>query len=389
MVKKVSFFLWGAFSLLLFLYSYVQVDLGLTLNRASFLQALQKSFQYIGYFNRPLSAYLASAIFTLLFGLYLLTLFWVKKGQLTEKTMIRIIVLVTVILLFSYNAFSYDLFNYIFDAKIITHYHANPYFQKALDYPGDPMLGFMHWTHRTYPYGPTWLLLTVPLSFMGFGYFLATFFLFKALAAGSFILSCIMVKKISEKTKLIQPVFALSFFALNPFVLIESLVSGHNDIAMIALLLVGVYYLFEQKKYSPWLYVVLSIGVKFATGLLLPLFLWYAFFKKKRHDFLFFLASAILMGIAVYLASARTTFQPWYFLLPFPFLTFLGNRAYIFTFTVTFSFLILFQYLPYIYSGNYDPPIPALMNNMLWASIGLSILLSGISRMLTLRKPSK
>src|SRR5436190_6431319 len=150
---------------LLFLYSYTQVDLSLTLSKASLYQTIEKSFQYIGYFQRPLSTALYMGILLLLFLFYGIFLYASAKNKLSKKNIWIIIILSTIILTFAYNAFSYDLFNYIFDAKIVTHYHENPYQHKALDYPFDPMLSFMRWTHRVYPYGPICLVMTIPLSF--------------------------------------------------------------------------------------------------------------------------------------------------------------------------------------------------------------------------------
>src|SRR6266516_315651 len=170
--QKIIFFLYTVVLIGLFLYSFTQIDLSLTFSRITFLRSLVKSFQYIGYFNRPLSTHIFLAIVTLLYGFYFIFLYLSARKMLSKKYIWQIIITATILLAFSYNAFSYDLFNYIFDAKIITHYHQNPYLQKALDYPGDPMLSFMHWTHRTYPYGPAWLVLTVPLSFVGLQFFL-------------------------------------------------------------------------------------------------------------------------------------------------------------------------------------------------------------------------
>ncbi|MBP9815567.1 MAG: hypothetical protein KBC63_04610, partial [Candidatus Levybacteria bacterium] len=192
MIKKFTIFLWIFAFISLFFYSFVQVDLGLTLNRASLVQTIQKSFQYVGYFNRPLSTYLFIFVIVYLFLTYCFTLYGVYKKLLSGKLIWGIVILASAILLFSYNAFSYDLFNYVFDAKIITQYGQNPYEHKALDYPGDPMLGFMHWTHRTYPYGPLWLGITTPLSFLGGGYFLPTFYLFKLLMVGAYLLCSAM-----------------------------------------------------------------------------------------------------------------------------------------------------------------------------------------------------
>jgi len=77
------------------------------------------------------------------------------------------------------------IFNYILTQKIITHYQQNPYIHKALDFPGDPMLSFMHWTQRVYPYGPVWLGLTAAIIISWFGFFLHIF-MFKALMSASF-----------------------------------------------------------------------------------------------------------------------------------------------------------------------------------------------------------
>src|SRR5260221_1029545 len=184
---KKSFSLYFLVILGLFFYSYTQVDLSLTLSRISLWQTIEKSFQYIGYFNRPLSTYLYLGILLLLFSFYVYFLKLVEKSKLKRQYIWLIIFTLSVILTFSYNAFSYDIFNNIFDAKIFTHYHQNPYLHKALDYPHEPMLSFMHWTHRTYPYVPIYIGINIVLSYLGFGIFLLTFFIFKIFIEHSFL----------------------------------------------------------------------------------------------------------------------------------------------------------------------------------------------------------
>ncbi len=376
MLKKVLIFLWLLALGSLFFYSFTQVDLGLTLTRASFLTNIQRSFQYIGYFNRPVSTYLFVSIVVFMFVLYLTTLHLIKKKAVNLKTTWTLVVLAGVTLVFSYNAFSYDFFNYIFDAKIVTEYGENPYVKKALDFPSDPMLGFMHWTHRTYPYGPVWLALTIPLSFLGMGIFALNIILFKLLALASYLISCIFIGKISQKTKLVDPAFAIAFFALSPFVLIEGLVSAHIDLVMMTVTLMGVYLLFVQKKYASWILLLISAGIKFATIILLPLFLWFPFSKRKNKELIFLLVSILLMVVGVFLQAQRTNFQPWYFMLVVPFASLVSSRYYIFIPSVVFSFLALFQYAPFLYTGNFDPPIPTILNQMLLWSIGISIVLT-------------
>ncbi|MEK7092295.1 MAG: glycosyltransferase 87 family protein, partial [Patescibacteria group bacterium] len=272
---------YSVIAVLLFLYSFTQVDLGLTLTQASWWQVLQTSFQYVGYFNRPLSAALYTALVLFMFILYGLLL-WLAHQKKLEKKHVWISLLVTGgVLLFSYSAFSYDIFNYIFDAKIVTYYNLNPYVYKALDFPNDPMLSFMHWTHRVYPYGPIWLAVTVPLSFLGFTFFLPTYFLFKALGVASYLGSVYYISKISKKIFPQSEISNMAFFAFNPLVIIESLVSAHNDIFMLFLALWSFSMLLEKKKMFAFVLILFSIGIKFATLFLFPVLLIISFWQKK------------------------------------------------------------------------------------------------------------
>ena len=115
----------------LFLYSFTQVDLNLTLSQFSLWQIAQKFFQQIGYFNRSLSTSFYIIIVSLLFGFYFFFLSLASKNKISKKRVWLLTIISAIILSFSYNAFSYDVFNYMFDAKIITHYGQNPYLHKA------------------------------------------------------------------------------------------------------------------------------------------------------------------------------------------------------------------------------------------------------------------
>lgn len=365
----------------LFLYSFTQIDLSLTISRIDFLQEIVKSFQWVGYFNRPLSTFMYVFLLVMLFNFYLGFLIMAYTKQISKKLVWKLIIITTVFLTFSYNAFSYDIFNYIFDAKIITHYQENPYVQKALDYPEDPMLSFMRWTHRVYPYGPVWLGLTVPLSYAGFGFFLPTFFLFKSLMAASFLGSIYFIGKILRKLAPEKEIFGLVFFGLSPLVVIESLVSGHLDIVMYFFAF-WAFYLLLQKKYI-WSFVLLavSIGIKFVTAFLLPIFLIVMFLqisKKKINWNYLILFAVVLMTVSVIAASNRTTFQPWYLIAPLAVAVFLSFRYFIFIPSLIISFFAMFTYVPYLYLGNWDPPIPQNLANLYVFSYVFAVLITGI-----------
>jgi hypothetical protein len=276
-------------------------------------------------------------------------------------------VLSVAVLAFSYNAFSYDLFNYIFDAKIASFYHLNPYFYKATDFNGEPMLNFMRWTQRTYPYGPSWLVLTVPLTFIGMNYFLPTFFLFKVLMGLSFLGSCYLIYKISERIFPEHKLFNVAFFAFNPLVLIESLVSAHNDIPMIFFILLSIYLLLQKKKVMSWVSNLFSIGVKFSTGALLPLFIFAEFLErtgKKINWEKFFIPAIILSLFTVLFATIRTTFQPWYLVFPLSLAAFVSHKKYILIPAIVGSIFAVAIYIPYILMTDYAKGYPQIVQNI-------------------------
>lgn len=370
MMKKLFLPLWVLGSLLLFFYSFTQVDLSLTLSKASIFQTIEKSFQYVGWFNRPVSTYLYIAVFAILFFLYLATIRLVSKNKLSRKKIWLAIFIVTGILTLSYNAFSYDLFNYVFDAKIVTFYHQNPYIHKALDFPNDPMLSFMRWTHRVYPYGPIWLGLTIPLSFIGANIFIVTVYLFKIMIASFFLLTVWSIERIGKTLKFENVLLPVVAFAFNPFVLSESLVSAHNDIVMMGLALYATSLLMDKKTVKGSVVYILSIGLKFATAFSFAGYILLLLFKKTKYVIE---ASIILSIVAVIVASMRTNFQPWYLLYVVPFAVLLIGKRYARYPLYIFSTASVIYYIPFLYSGNWNDPIPMILNTIVVGATVLSI----------------
>src|SRR5882724_11273441 len=87
-----------------FLYSFTQIDLSLTFSRIVFLRQIVKSFQYIGYFNRPLSTFFDIFFVVFLFNFYFAFLILAYTKQLRKTFVWKLLLITTVILAFSYNA---------------------------------------------------------------------------------------------------------------------------------------------------------------------------------------------------------------------------------------------------------------------------------------------
>ncbi|OGH04053.1 MAG: hypothetical protein A2W22_00305 [Candidatus Levybacteria bacterium RBG_16_35_11] len=348
----------------LLIYSFTQVDLNLTLSQISIFQTAQKSLQQIGFFNRPLSTTIYVLLAVLMFLFYFSFLFMAWKKKIVAKHAWVLIIGAIVILTFSYNAFSYDLFNYMFDAKILSLYGQNPFLHRPLDFTGDPWLNFMRWTHRIYPYGPSWLILTVPLSFIGMNYFLPTFFLFKVLMALSFFGTTYLIYKISEKLSPQNVVFNLVFWGLNPLVLIEGLVSAHNDMPMAFFGLLFIYLFINKKITGSLLSYLFSIGVKYATAVLFPVIILLFYLKqanKKINWDKIFLYFVVLSAGAVVIATVRSTFQPWYLLYILPFAALIAKKLYVFIPTVAATIFGIAIYVPYVLLTDYSKSYPAVV----------------------------
>lgn len=373
MLNKIILPLWIVAGLAIFLYSFTQVDLSLTLSQASIFQQAQKSFQYIGWFNRPLSTYLYIGLLVYLFCLFAITVLQAVKNKFSAKSIWTIIIVVTIILIPSYNAFSYDLFNYIFDARIVSNYGLNPYEYKPLDFSGDPMLSFMRSTHRIYPYGPTWLGITVPLTFFANEIFVLSLILFKSLSALAFLGTAFFIGKIAQVLKLKNVNLAIVLFTLNPLVLIESLVSSHNEIVMMFFAIFFLYLLFINKKIFSGLLLLISIGIKYATAIFVPIYLLKIIYKKidnsKLLDYAFVLS--VIAVIATSLASGQNKgaeFQPWYLLLTAPFVGLIERNIVKFLFFGVCLFA-LFSYIPFLYEGIWPENIVEFKNILLFSGL--------------------
>lgn len=365
MKTRYTILLWGYIvtSIALFLFSYTQIDLNLTLSRASAVQTLQKSFQYVGYYNRPVSTFIYLCIVGLLFGLYIAALGAARKGVLTVHGVWKLIGVVTVLLVFSYPAaFSYDFFNYLFTAKTVLVYHKNPYLVTPLQFAGiDPWTNFMRWTHLSSAYTPLWIGLSLVPFALGLGYFLPVLFFTKLAIAGFYIVACVGIVKIMDHEDVKHAATSLVLFALNPLIIIETLVSGHNDIVLVAFAMVAIALLVRNRYMSAWWVLAVSIAAKFMTIFLIPVF-W---LNKSRR----WMLVAMIAGLVVVIA--RRGILPWYMVWVWPFIALSPQLTQIIVLAGFFSFGLLLTYATYLYVGSYDPWVVGVNQWLPYASLGI------------------
>jgi len=328
------------------------------------------------------------SLVTVIFINYLLILKnWSKLNLNSKKNFWRFIIIISLPLIFSYNALSYDLFNYIFNAKMVIEFGANPHVQTAINFPDEPMLRFMNNIHTPAPYGYGWTALSLLPYLAGLGKFLSTFLVFKFFAFMSLLLTLFITEKFFKKINY----FKLALLYLNPLFLIEILSSSHNDLWMLAPALLAIYLatiLNSKKLFKIFLIIILmifSISIKYATIVLLP-FLVYLIYKDKLEKVIKLPYIFDLMSLALFLpllTERSRYFLPWYLIWSLIFLPLiksklLKNLLIVFSFSSLLRYLPWFYYLPWMSFHLDSSSLFPLQKLITWTIPGFYLLLSGV-----------
>jgi hypothetical protein len=297
---------------------------------------------------------IGTAVFTgLLAGLVFLYLKFLRQpDSLTKSLPLKTVCLAGLIISLSYPALTHDLFNYLTTAKVLYHYGENPYVVMPVEIPSEPYLAFTRAANKVALYGPVWLGLSAVPHYLGADNLLLTIMAFKLLAGFSYLL---MVLSIYRLTKRIYPAL---LFALNPLVIIEVLISGHNDLWMMLPAVWGLFFL-EQKslfsKLKGTLLLVISALVKGASLILIPL----AFLRLSREKQIR-ISYFLMLSVFVVFGPLREELYPWYFIWAIVFAALDGGKSrLILVLTAILSVTLELRHLPYLASGRYDGYGPA------------------------------
>jgi len=317
------------------LYSYALIDPNITFfNHPLWSRFLEWVLQ-LGYYQRQLSwqIYLGLVILLFLFQ-FLLVKNYKKINPL------KLALLVAGLLLLSYPFLSHDFLKYMFDAKILTFYHKNPYLTRPIDISYDPWMRFMQWIEQPYRYGPIFLLIIIIPSFLSMGKFLLSFVFLKIVFALFYLSAVYYLNKMNRRWAII--------FATSPLIIIEGLVNSHNDIIGVSLVIIGIYWLYK-KPIIGRLFLLLSIGIKYLT---LPV-IFLTKNKKSLINKLIFILFIVLI-FSLFHPFMNTLFMneilSWYFIILLGFLPFCEE---IITKLNVLFFGLLMSYYPFIRYGDW------------------------------------
>ena len=347
------------------IFSYAYVDLNLTLSQNKFVLSFVNFLQALGYYHRSAATFIYLLFLITAFSFFLFNLWLFYKKQLSLSYLKFATLLSTFILIFAYTFLSSDLFNYIFDAKIIIKYHANPYTHRPLDFPTDDWLRFMRWIHRYSPYGPLWLGYTLIPATLGFGKFILNFITFKVFISIFHLINALLIYRILNKIRPRATLFGTAFYALNPTLLLEGVANAHNDVVLATFLILPIYLLTIRKTTLSYLTLFAGTLIKYIPILNLPWLIWYTFGRSKNVQFLILL-NLITMAIFTYFFSSfkisvpfvssgatQVQFQPWYLFWTLPLVSLVSSPVLVLTST-TLAFGASLRYLPYLFYGDWS-----------------------------------
>ena len=347
-------------------WSYSLTDPNLVLSKATLFVAWQEWWWGLrGRWSEVSAAYIG------LLALWYILYFHLAK-RLSRTHMFFLLAVMIGVLLLGHNALSHDIFNYIFNARMVVEYSSDPHLHTALEFSYDPWTRFMHNIHTSAPYGYGWTALSLFPYFLGLKIFLLTFLAMRLLMVGGLVLLYFFVWKLLQvlKVKNFEKKFWL--FAANPLLLTEVVLNGHNDVWMMWPIMAAFWIIFSRK--IDWKsillivsLVVFSISIKYATVLLLPVLALLILTRilKKKHEIPWAELSVLLMLIPLFTDRSQQ-FLPWYLIWSWSFFPFLKRKA-VKAALLGLSVSSLLRYVPWMLNGlEYNDELQVQMRMVTW-----------------------
>ena len=225
-------------------------------------------------------------------------------GDGTPKLLFRYSVFFAVMSVINYPVFTTDFWLSIAWGRMLVA-GQNPYYsdmsQAILE--GLPI---SNWGERM-TYGPVWEFLSAGLAWLARGKELVEFFLFKGVLAGAWIGSLVLVRKIAAEGSTRDEAIAICLFGWMPMSYGFSIAEGHNDIAMVAPLVLWLYLLVRRQYQWTAPALIASVLIKYVSAPLLA-----ADLVAKRmlgrigwKKYLVSMIPALLLGTALTLSLAH------------------------------------------------------------------------------------
>jgi hypothetical protein len=202
---------------------------------------------------------------------------------------------------------SKDVFSNIFYGKIAARYHDNPYIITPQRFAGDQLMIYvsLNWKNTAIVYGPLHTCFSMLLNLAAGQSITANIFVFKGAMALFHIANTLLVWIMLGFLAPRRQRFGTMLYAWNPLALIIGVGGGHNDVMMMTLVLLALYFLVREKKWAGYIILCLSVLIKYITVVLLVALIIYFLSRKTRtaerlRDLALYLAVFLLISVLLF-----------------------------------------------------------------------------------------
>ncbi|MDD5039542.1 MAG: glycosyltransferase 87 family protein [Patescibacteria group bacterium] len=249
------------------------------------------------------------------------------EPQRRFRTILFFSICFTAILFLSLPFMTTDIYGYIFRAEIAVEHHVNPYNTT----PEELGYGTIVPCERTpMVYGPLYTIISMFLYKIGGSAFIAQLTVYRLFNVALFALCGYLVFRIMLRVASRHAYAATALFLWNPFVLLEVVSNVHNDIIMLAFILLSALFILRRQYVLAGAMLAAGFAVKFITIFLFPVLLLMLLKDRMPSR-----QKAVKLGLVVLAAFAVIA------VLYLPFHNFSANvgnlgRAYVANYKLTF-----------------------------------------------------
>ncbi len=246
---------------------------------------------------------------------YIISVIAGYRGGILQKKHALVIISVASIALgiFWPASLSWDTYGYVGFARMKVLYGLNPYMHSIdfLHSLHDPVAYFQK-NCAPSPYGPVWTMVSILVV-----WFLHSVDLFWQIVGVKLIESIALVaaalagRSIANRVSPGKGDLAMLAIGLNPLLLIEGPGNGHNDMLMIALLIVGAALFLRKRFMLAAIFLGLSIGIKLVTIAALPLMLIALVRRKDLPNRILVISTVVMLALAPTLLGYAVFWEGW------------------------------------------------------------------------------
>jgi hypothetical protein len=206
---------------------------------------------------------------------------------------------------------SKDVFSNIFYGKIAARYHDNPYLITPQRFSGDQLMAYvsLNWKNTAIVYGPLHTYLSILLNLAAGQSITANIFVFKGAMAAFHILNIILVWLILGILAPRRRRFGTMIYAWNPIALVIGVGGGHNDLMMMTLVLLALYWLVKGKHWPGYVFLCLSVLIKYISLILVVALVIHLVSRKEG---LWERLRCLALHLAVFLLIFMLLFLPFW-----------------------------------------------------------------------------